>query len=89
MRTLTMTGNSNNWVVMTTRALLLASLLVCAPVFADNSTFGKQDAAKQAQKENGGGRVLGVKQTEKNGSVTFEVKLITDGKVRVLSIKAP
>lgn len=89
MRTKTMTGNSSNWVVMTIRVLLLAGLFVCAPVFADSSTFGKQDAAKQAQKENGGGRILGVKQTEKNGSVIFEVKLISDGKVRVLSIKAP
>lgn len=86
MRALTMTGNSNNWVVITIRALVLASLFLCTPAMADEASFGKQDAAEQAQKENGGGRVLGVKQGN-NG--VFEVKLIKNGKVRVLIIKAP
>lgn len=89
MRTFTMTRNSNNWVVTTTRALVLAGLFLCAPALADSADFDKQDAAKQAQLENGGGRVLGVKQFNKNGSRVFEVKLINNGKVRVLIIKAP
>ncbi len=89
MRTHTMTGHGNKSLVFASRALLLAGLLLCAPTFADESDFTKQDAAKQAQKENGGGRVLGVKQTTKDGSIMFEVKLITNGKIRVLRIKAP
>lgn len=89
MRALTMTGNSNNWVVITIRALVLASLFLCAPAMADEASYGKQDAAEQAQKENGGGRVLGVKQVSQDGSGVFEVKLIKNGKVRVLIIKAP
>ena len=89
MRTQTMTGYGNRTFRFAIRVFILAGLLLCAPAFADDSNFTKQDAAKQAQKENGGGKVLGVKQTEKNGKVIYEVKLITDGKVRVLSITAP
>ncbi len=54
------------------------------PVFADLS---KQDAIKIAQKRNGGGKVLGVVENTKNDKKSYDIKLISEGKVRILTVE--
>ncbi|MCB1756033.1 MAG: hypothetical protein KDJ38_10950 [Gammaproteobacteria bacterium] len=71
---------------ITVTAILLA-LLAVQPVLADKGgKISRQDAIREAQKRNGGGKVLSVAEHNKNGNRSFEVKLISDGKVRVFTI---
>ncbi|MEM7208242.1 MAG: hypothetical protein AAF434_10480 [Pseudomonadota bacterium] len=49
----------------------------------------REEAAKRAQKQLGGGKVLGVKlRNQQSTKPYFDVKLLENGKVRVLRIDA-
>ena len=68
------------------QAAALVLLLSLQPVLAEDLT--RQDAIREAQDRNGGGKVLGVSESRKNGKLTYKVKLISDGKVRVIRVPA-
>ncbi len=73
------------------RALGLVVILACVatsgPAYANGASNEKQ-AASQALKENGGsGEVLGVsKEKNSRGKSVFAVKIIENGRVRVIRI---
>ncbi len=64
-----------------------AALLSLQPLYADEGgKLSKKEAIREAQKRNGGGKVLGITERDKNGKRSFQVKLISEGKVRVFNI---
>ncbi|MDO6461670.1 hypothetical protein Q4485_13250 [Granulosicoccaceae sp. 1_MG-2023] len=65
--------------------LVVASAAFCSPAIA--AAKNASQAAAQAQKRNGGGKVLGVSESNKNGRKIYKVKLIDKGKVRVITIR--
>ncbi len=67
-------------IVIVTLILLFFSV---QPVFADLS---KEEAIKIAQQRNGGGKVIGVIENSIKGKKSYDVKLISGGKVRILTV---
>lgn len=65
--------------------LVLASAALCSPAVA--AAKNASQAAAEAQKRNGGGKVLGVTESNKGGKKIFQVKLIDNGKVRIITIR--
>ncbi len=70
-------------------ALLLIGVLA-QPILADNTSIAgltKKEAIRIAQQRNGGGKVLAVSESNKKGKRVFEIKLISAGKVRILTVR--
>lgn len=67
--------------------VMLACVSASSSVYADGASNAKQ-AASQAIKQNGGsGEVLSVsRETTSSGKLVFAVKLIKNGRVRVIRI---
>lgn len=66
-------------------SLTLASVAFCSPAMA--AAKNTSQAAAEAQKRNGGGKVLGVTESNKGGKKVYQVKLIDNGKVRIITIR--
>ena len=66
-------------------ALALGALLVPAAATADASS--RDEAIEQALRASGdGARVLGVRELRENGRGVYAVKVLADGRVRVIRI---
>lgn len=85
------TSQSSNICKTVARVFALVVMLAClsasGSVFADGASSAKQ-AARQALAQNGGsGEVLGVStETDRSGNRVYAVKIINNGRVRVIRI---
>ena len=67
--------------------LLIALLLILGPSAVQAQVESKAAAIESAMEKNGpGGKVIGVKEKSSDGSDWFEVKILTNGKVRIYKI---
>lgn len=68
--------------------LLIVSLAFTTSLLAQTAVDSKAAAVDAAKLENGAdGKVIGVKEKSgDNGKIWFEVKILTDGKVRIYKI---
>lgn len=67
-------------------AIFAIAILSLQTVSAEG--FTRKDAIREAQNINGGGKVLGVRESKKNGKSVYSIKLINNGKVRVIKVPA-
>jgi len=71
------------WIARATISALLITSLSVNIAFADGQRgFTRQEAIREAQKRNGGGKVLGISEQKRNGKSVYSVKVISNGKVR-------
>jgi uncharacterized membrane protein YkoI len=70
----------------TINVLITLVFLLCSTPSLAADGLSKRDAIRKAQKRNGGGKVLAVKERNNKGALSYEIKLISAGKVKVYRI---
>lgn len=81
--------NRRQFLLTGVAALTAPAVSALTPPKKKGARLSREEAAKRAQKQLGGGKVLGIKLRNSNSEAPyFDVKLLDGGKVRVLRIDA-